>query len=168
MATRGAASVLSPSAPRDRVTKYQRRVCIGGRIANRPNIAAISTLHGGVPDLPSPRLRAAAAGRHSPLRLLCAHLIVIWRYFRQVRLPSTLTYTLLLLQPLRKPHAIRRCWVPPEVAQERTHFPGRLHSGCTPVADSGGRSGTPPVIIEMFKLFGLLARRAPTQARHSH
>jgi hypothetical protein len=89
-----------------------------------------------------------SVGRHSPLRLLCAHLIVIWRYCRQVRFPSTLTYTLLLLQPLRKPHAIRRCWVPPGVAQERTHFPGRLHSGCTPVADSGGRSGTPPDFIE--------------------
>jgi hypothetical protein len=27
--------------------------------------------------------------------------------------------------------------------------------------------GTPPVIIETLKLFGLLARRAPTQARHT-
>ena len=31
--------------------------------------ARSSCLAGGVPDLPSPRLRAAAAGRHSPLRL---------------------------------------------------------------------------------------------------
>src|SRR3954462_14686547 len=31
--------------------------------------AGSSCLAGGVPDLPSPRLRAAAAGRHSPLRL---------------------------------------------------------------------------------------------------
>jgi len=31
--------------------------------------ARSSCLAGGVPDLPSPRLRAAAAGRHSPLHL---------------------------------------------------------------------------------------------------
>ena len=99
------------------------------------------------PDLPSLRF---APQRGTPLPAppsLCTSDCNM-EIFRQVRFPSTLTYTLLLLQPLRKPHAIRRCWVPPGVAQERTDFPGRLHSGCTPVADSGGRSGTPPDFIE--------------------
>jgi hypothetical protein len=45
------------------------RACIGGRLARRQKSADFSIMAGGVPDLPSPRLRAAAAGRHSPLRL---------------------------------------------------------------------------------------------------
>ena len=39
----------------------------GVAVLNRPKSAGIAMRQGGVPDLPSPRLRAAAAGRHSPL-----------------------------------------------------------------------------------------------------
>ena len=54
------------------------RFSAGGRVSisgiasgsvQRLLAARSSCLAGGVPDLPSPRLRAAAAGRHSPLRL---------------------------------------------------------------------------------------------------
>jgi len=45
------------------------RARVGGRILKSAKTVGISMPQGGVPDLPSPRLRAAAAGRHSPLRL---------------------------------------------------------------------------------------------------
>jgi hypothetical protein len=45
------------------------RARVGGRILKIAKNVGISMPSGGVPDLPSPRLRAAAAGRHSPLRL---------------------------------------------------------------------------------------------------
>ena len=48
---------------------------------------------GGVPDLPSPRLRAAAAGRHSPLRLQRPQVIEISILFVRWRRPSTLAST---------------------------------------------------------------------------
>src|SRR3954465_355588 len=48
--------------------RFHPRHCL--RIRTAMLLAARSScLAGGVPDLPSPRLRAAAAGRHSPLRL---------------------------------------------------------------------------------------------------
>ena len=41
----------------------------GSQDTNLKSCCIINVVTGGVPDLPSPRLRAAAAGRHSPLRL---------------------------------------------------------------------------------------------------
>ena len=45
------------------------RACVGGCTLKRQKSHCLTMRSGGVPDLPSPRLRAAAAGRHSPLRL---------------------------------------------------------------------------------------------------
>ena len=46
-----------------------RRARVGGCDEKTFKNPVVSTNLVGVPDLPSPRLRAAAAGRHSPLRL---------------------------------------------------------------------------------------------------
>ena len=73
--------------------------------------ARSSCLAGGVPDLPSPRLRAAAAGRHSPLRL-------------QDRLRKTPlhergceSYT---IHPLRSQYRIRDVVIKPRTAMRLT------------------------------------------------
>src|SRR3954447_16837344 len=63
------------------------RACTGGRAVKRTEIVVSTERSGRVPDLPSPRLRAAAAGRHSPLRLKFAHHIDISNIPRKPRYP---------------------------------------------------------------------------------
>jgi hypothetical protein len=63
---------------------------------------------GGVPDLPSPRLRAAAAGRHSPLPLRQQQAIDTSAFLERKRQPSTLASTLVIPGPMLRRSMVTR------------------------------------------------------------